>query len=103
VVDKDHSAALLARELGADLLLLLTDVAAVERDHGTPGATPIHATTPTELRRQQFAAGSMHPKVDAASWFVTATGCRAAIGALADAAALVHGTAGTQVRPEERP
>jgi len=100
VVDKDLTTALLAEELGADLLVLLTDVAAVEADWGTPDARPLHETTVRELKEYQFAPGSMGPKVAAASSFVTNTGNPAAIGALADAAAVVNGTAGTIIRRE---
>jgi carbamate kinase len=97
VVDKDHAAALLARELGADALLLLTDVAAVELGYGTPEARPLRHVSVGELETHQFAAGSMQPKVDAACWFVSTTGKRAAIGALDEAAAIVRGDAGTQI------
>jgi carbamate kinase len=99
VIDKDRSAALLARQLGADLLLLLTDVPAVEVDWGSPRARPLRHVTPEELRSFSFAPGSMAPKVDAASWFVATTARRAAIGALTDAAALIEGDAGTVVSP----
>ncbi|HTK16448.1 MAG TPA: carbamate kinase [Acidimicrobiia bacterium] len=98
VVDKDLATALIAEELGADLLVLLTDVAAVELDWGTPDARPLHQTTVRELHEYEFAPGSMGPKVAAAMSFVTSTGRPAAIGALADAAAVVNGTAGTIVR-----
>jgi carbamate kinase len=97
VVDKDLASALLARLLDADLLLLLTDVPAVELDWGTPGARPLAAATPEQLESYSFAAGSMGPKVEAAASFARSTGKRAMIGALADAAALVDGTAGTSI------
>jgi len=102
VVDKDATTAMLARDLGADLLLLLTDVAAVQLGWGTSDARPLHAVTERELRTHEFASGSMAPKVAAAASFVGKTGARAAIGALGDAAALVSGTAGTQVTAEPR-
>jgi carbamate kinase len=97
VVDKDHAAALLARELGADALLLLTDVPAVEVEYGTSEARPLRHASVAELGTHSFAAGSMQPKVDAACWFVSTTGKRAAIGSLSDAAAIARGDAGTQV------
>lgn len=97
VVDKDLASALLARQLSADLLLLLTDVRAVEVGWGTPDAQPLRTATPTELEHYEFASGSMAPKVAAAAAFVRSTGKRAVIGALADALALVDGTAGTSV------
>lgn len=102
VIDKDATTAMLARNLGADLLLLLTDVPAVEVGWGNPDARPIGRITTRELSSMQFEAGSMGPKVAAASAFVNKTGARAAIGALGDATALVAGGAGTQVIPERR-
>lgn len=97
VVDKDLTSALLAEALGADALLLLTDVAGVETDFGRPGSVLLHRATPAELRAHRFPAGSMGPKVEAACRFVERTGRSAAIGALSDAAAVVAGTAGTRI------
>lgn len=97
VIDKDLAAALLAVELEADALLLLTDVPAVLRDWGTDKAAPIARATPAALRRIAFAPGSMAPKVEAACRFVEATGAIAAIGALDAADALLRGDAGTIV------
>ena len=99
VVDKDLAAAVLAIALEADMLLMLTDVPAVYEDYGTLDARPIHCGTPMSLYTQSFAPGSMGPKVDAACRFVTRTGRRAAIGALADAPALVDGRSGTLIVP----
>lgn len=97
VIDKDRAAALLAQRLHFDFLLMLTDVAAVERGFGTPSAAPIAQATPAELRRLELPPGSMGPKVEAACRFVEETGGSAAIGALADAAAIIRGEAGTLV------
>jgi carbamate kinase len=97
VVDKDLTASLLARELGADALLLLTDVTAVQDGYGTPQARPIRRATAAELRQREFPAGSMGPKVEAVCRFVEATGKPAAIGRLADAQALLAGQAGTLI------
>jgi carbamate kinase len=97
VIDKDLSAALLARELEADALLLLTDVDAVETDHGTPRARPLTAVTAAELEALDLPAGSMGPKADAAGRFVRESDGFAAIGALADAPAILAGRAGTRV------
>ena len=99
VIDKDLTAELLAESLGADRLVILTDVSRVERGWGTRAAAPIAHTTPTELRRERFASGSMAPKVEAACRFVERTGCVAAIGALEELADVAHGYAGTQVAP----
>lgn len=97
VVDKDLTGAVLAEALGADVLLVLTDVPAVMRDFGTPGQAAIPRATPAELRGLDLPAGSMGPKVDAVCRFVERTGGVAAIGALGDAAAILAGTAGTRV------
>ncbi len=97
VIDKDLAAALLAEALSADVLLLLTDVPAVERGFGTAAAMPIASATPQAMRAATFAPGSMGPKVEACCRFVERTGGRAAVGALRDAAALLAGEAGTQV------
>ncbi|MFF7729065.1 carbamate kinase [Streptomyces sp. NPDC008001] len=103
VVDKDLTAALLAEALDADALLLLTDVPQVMRGWGTPEAEPIGHTTPGQLRAGDFPAGSMSPKVEAVCRFVELTGGMAAIGSLADAQAILEGTAGTVVTPGGRP
>jgi carbamate kinase len=100
VVDKDLAAARLAVALHADMLLLLTDVPAVYEHFGSLDARPITWATPDTLRGMSFPAGSMGPKIEAVCRFVTATGGRAAIGALADAAALVSGAAGTLITPQ---
>jgi carbamate kinase len=97
VVDKDLTAALLARSLDADALLLLTDIAAVQEGFGTPQARPLRRVTPAELRARSFPDGSMGPKIEAVCRFVEATGKMAAIGQLGDAEALLRGDAGTVV------
>ncbi|WP_022929420.1 carbamate kinase [Patulibacter americanus] len=98
VIDKDLASALLARELGADVLALATDVDAVYVGWGTPEQRAVSAATPQWLREQSFAGGSMGPKVEAVCRFVEETGRRAAIGRLEDLEGLVAGTHGTQVR-----
>ncbi len=95
VVDKDVTSALLAEAIGADMLLLLTDADAVLLDFGTTDEQPILRATPEELRRREFPAGSMGPKVDAACRFVERTGRVAAIGALTQAERIMAGDAGT--------
>ncbi len=97
VIDKDLSAALLAGNLGVHFLLMLTDIAAVESDWGTPAARSIRESTPEKLRQLRFEPGSMGPKVEAACRFVEQTGAIAAIGALEEAAAIVRGEAGTRI------
>jgi len=98
VVDKDLTASLLAFELDADRLLLLTDVAGVYRHWPDRSGGPIRTTTPEELSSQTFDPGSMGPKVEAACEFVRRTGQTAVIGALQDAPAALRGEAGTQIR-----
>jgi carbamate kinase len=98
VIDKDLSAALLATQLRADALLLLTDVDAVYQDWGTPDARPVRETTPAALRVIGAPAGSMGPKVEAVCRFVEAGGRMAAIGALEDGPELLRGRTGTVVR-----
>ena len=98
VIDKDLATALLATELQADKLLLLTDVDAVYHNWNTPKAQPIEAITPQQLRNYSFASGSMQPKVEAACRFVEATGNMAGIGKLEDAAEILSGELGTIIR-----
>jgi carbamate kinase len=99
VIDKDRSAALLAALLDADVLLLLTDVPAVISDWRSAFARELRHVTPDELRMLAFEPHSMGAKVAAAARFVERTGKRAAIGAVADAAAVLAGEAGTQITP----
>jgi carbamate kinase len=97
VIDKDLTAALLARRLDADLLIMLTDVDAVHSDWGSDEDHALRSVSSSELREMQFASGSMGPKVEAACRFVDATGRRAAIGALRNAVEIARGGAGTQI------
>ena len=99
VVDKDSTASILAQALDADALLILTDVANVFRDFGTPTQSAITCSTPAAMRDHDFPAGSMGPKVEAACRFVEITGGIAGIGRLEDAAAILAGTAGTVLTP----
>lgn len=96
VIDKDLASALLATQIGAERLLLLTDVDAVYDGWGTPRARRISRATVAEMRARTFAPGSMAPKVEAACRFAEAGGI-AAIGALEDARAILDGTAGTTI------
>jgi carbamate kinase len=98
VIDKDLTAALLAEAVGADMLLILTDVPAVWTRWPIIEGSPIRHITPAELRALTFAAGSMRPKVEAACRFVERTGRDARIGAIEQAEAVLAGTAGTLVR-----
>jgi carbamate kinase len=97
VVDKDLAATLLAREIGAQGLLLFTDVDAVYRRFGTAQEEPIDAATIEELRLLKLDPGSMGPKVEAACRFVEGSRGLAAIGSLLEASAVLRGEAGTRV------
>lgn len=97
VIDKDLTASLLATELNADALLLLTDVAAVEERWGDPASRAIRQAHPETIGKYEFAPGSMGPKVEAAVRFAEATGRAAAIGALEAASAILAGAAGTRI------
>jgi carbamate kinase len=97
VIDKDLCTGLLARELQADCLVIATDVAAVYLDWGQSGQRPLRKVTPQALARHAFPAGSMGPKVEAASAFVLATGKRALIGSLDEIESMLEGRAGTEV------
>ncbi len=97
VIDKDFASELLARKLGADLFVMATDVDGVYVDWGKPSQRRILETSPEALEAYEFPAGSMGPKVAAASAFARDTGAKAAIGSLGDIEAIVAGAAGTMV------
>jgi carbamate kinase len=97
VIDKDLASALLARDLEADVLAIVTDVDAVYEGWGTPDQRAIRRATPDALAESEFASGSMGPKVKAACSFVAETGGLAVIGSVADTPALLRGEAGTVV------
>ena len=110
VIDKDLTAALLARDLAADTRVIATDVPHVEVGFGTPAARPLHRVTAAELRRHaaagQFTRGSMGPKVEAALRFVDGGGSRAVITSLEHISDAVSGNdAGTvlQHQPPDAP
>jgi carbamate kinase len=97
VIDKDLASALLAKDLRAHALAIVTDVDAVYSDWGTPEQRAIRRATPEALAESEFAAGSMGPKVRAACSFVEETGGLAAIGSIEHTPALLRGEAGTIV------
>lgn len=99
VIDKDLAAGRLAESLEADALLILTDTPYVMKDYGLPTQEPIKRATPGMLRAMDFPAGSMGPKIEAVCRFVELTGDLAGIGTLADAEAMIEGTAGTIITP----
>jgi len=101
VVDKDLVAAVLARDLGAQLLLILTDVDAVYAEWGTPNQRPLRRLTAAEAEHMDaqgaFGEGSMAPKIRAAIDFVRRTDGRAVITSLAQGRLAVRGRAGTTI------
>ena len=103
VIDKDLGAALLARTVEADVLVVATDVPQAVLRFGTPEAEPIGRVTVKELRalaaEGHFASGSMGPKVDAVCRFVEQGGQRAVITNLENIVDGVSGNAGTVVVP----
>ncbi len=105
VVDKDLAAAVLARDLGAALLLILTDVDAVYVDWGTPNQRALRTLSAEEAealdRKGAFGEGSMAPKIRAAIDFVRHTGGRAIITELSRGRMAVRGEAGTTITAEK--
>ncbi|MGY3685284.1 carbamate kinase [Vibrio coralliilyticus] len=97
VIDKDMSAAFLAKQLNADALLILTDADAVYLDWGKPTQHALRSTNPTELAQYQFDAGSMGPKIEASCEFVKQGGKVVGIGSLEDGLRILQGTAGTNI------
>jgi carbamate kinase len=104
VVDKDLAAAVLARELDAKLLIILTDIDAVYLDYGRPGQRPLRTLNVAEARRLDaagaFGEGSMAPKVRAAIDFVQRTRGRAVISELSRGREAVRGQTGTTITAE---
>lgn len=99
VIDKDLSAAFLAEQINADALLILTDADAVYLDWGTQQQRALSKVTPDDLADITFDAGSMGPKVSAASHFVRSRHGIAGIGALQDATRILTGEQGTLISP----
>ncbi|MGF1698452.1 carbamate kinase [Vibrio lamellibrachiae] len=97
VIDKDMSAAFLAKQLDADALLILTDADAVYLDWGKPTQHPLRSTTPSALAKYKFDAGSMGPKIEASCEFIKHGGKVVGIGALEDGLHILQGTAGTNI------
>jgi carbamate kinase len=101
VIDKDRASALLARELGADRLVILTEVPAVYRGFGTQSQEELRELSAGEAVAllPELAAGSMRPKVEAGVDFVRATGHEALITSPAALGEALEGRSGTSIRP----
>ena len=97
VIDKDAASALLAAEVGADALLMLTDVDGVYDHWGTQQQIRIEHMTVAEAQKRKDPPGSMGPKVVAATAFINNGGKIAGIGRLGDALAILNAKAGTIV------
>jgi carbamate kinase len=101
VVDKDRVSAVLARQLEADVLMILTNVEAVYEGWGTPSARPIRRMTVTRadamIAEGAFDAGGMRPKVEAAAGFARSGSGRAIIAHLASGPAALLGETGTTI------
>jgi carbamate kinase len=104
VIDKDYTASLLARELGASLLVILTDVDQVFSDYGTPAQRPLARLDLAEARRLlragQFPPGSMGPKVEACVGFLGQGGREALITSTRCLERALAGRAGTRLSPD---
>ena len=100
VVDKDLAASILARDVGARVLLILTDVEGVHEHHGEASQRLIEHLTPDQARGllEELPPGSMRPKVQAAVGFVDAGGERAVIASLDDGPQALAGEAGTRIQ-----
>jgi carbamate kinase len=100
VIDKDRASALLARELGADRLVILTDVPAVYRNFGSDRQEELRHVGPDEAGAllPELAAGSIGPKVEASLEYVSATGHEALITSAAALGEALEGRAGTRIR-----
>ncbi|HET6562675.1 MAG TPA: carbamate kinase [Marmoricola sp.] len=103
VIDKDLTAALVAERVGADFLVIATDVENVVAGWGTPEARPVHEVDAGAMRviatEERFAAGSMGPKVEAVTRFAERAGGTGVITSLDKLSEAVAGTAGTRVVP----
>src|SRR6476660_3643137 len=104
VVDKDRVAGILAAQLGAEVLMILTNVDAVFEGWGTSAARPIRLMSVARAH-QLIAAGAldeggMKPKVEAAAEFAERTGGRAIIARLSDGPAALRGETGTLITRE---
>ncbi|MDN3628932.1 carbamate kinase [Vibrio lentus] len=97
VIDKDMTAALIAEEIGAEHLLILTDGSHVCLDWGTPKEEKLENVSVAQMKKYTFPAGSMGPKVDACCLFVEKTKQHGHIGDLSSALEIIEGKTGTHI------
>ena len=104
MIDKDLASAVIAREIGADLLMIMTGVDRVALNYGTPDEQPLDRMTVADAlhynEQGQFPAGSMGPKIMAAVRFLQEGGDKVIICSLENAVDAVNGKAGTVITPE---
>ncbi|EKM23751.1 carbamate kinase [Vibrio sp. HENC-03] len=98
VIDKDMTAALIAEQIGAEHLLILTDGTHVCLNWGTPQEQKLENVTIEQMKQYSFPAGSMGPKVDACCQFVEKTGQSGHIGDLSFALEIIEGKSGTHIQ-----
>ncbi|MCG9690231.1 carbamate kinase [Vibrio sp. Isolate22] len=98
VIDKDMTAALIAEEIGAEHLLILTDGSHVCLDWGTPKEEKLENVSVEQMKKYTFPAGSMGPKVDACCQFVEKTKQHGHIGDLSSALEIIEGKTGTHIK-----
>lgn len=106
VIDKDYAASLIAREVKANLFIILTDVNRVYLNYGTPDETPITTMTVEEaqeyLSQGQFPAGSMGPKIKAAIEYIQSSGKEVLITSASHLKASLINRSGTKIRSSYR-
>ena len=105
VIDKDKTAALLAKLIGADTLLILTSVDKVSIHYNTDFQIDLDVLNVQEalkyISNNEFAKGSMLPKIEACLDFVKGTNNRAIIGSLEKAVDAINGDSGTIIKEEK--
>jgi carbamate kinase len=101
VIDKDRASSVLAIALGAERLVIVTDVEAVSRGWGTSAQEEVREldVRAAEALLPELATGSMGPKLEAALAFARTTGHIALITSAAALAEALAGRAGTRIRP----
>ena len=103
VIDKDLTSALLANEIGADTLVIMTGVEYAYAAFGTPNQRALATLTAEEIQLHldhgEFADGSMRPKIEACLLFLRNGGKEAVITSIPKCLAALRGKTGTHIRP----